>query len=36
MMALTRDDNRTMPELDEFAEFATSMPGNGGKGEPRP
>ena len=26
MMALTRDNNRTMPELDEFAEFATSMP----------
>ena len=32
MMALAHDNHGTMPE---FAELATSMPGNGGKGGPR-
>jgi hypothetical protein len=36
VVALAHDNHRTMPQLDEFVELPTSMPGNGGKGEPGP
>jgi DNA-binding transcriptional LysR family regulator len=35
-VALVYNKHRSMPELDEFAELATSMLGNGSKNEQRP